>query len=340
MSDATPPAPHEGIATTAAVRSTHGGNRHVQPIFLLSMPRSGSTLAQRVLASHAEISTAAEPWVLLPHAYATRERGIAAEYTQPVAARAIREFIDGLPGGEGDYWRALRGFALELYTAAADPSARYFLDKTPRYHFILPELDLLFPDAKLIFLWRNPLAVVASICETWTRGRWTVDRWKGDLDGIIDLVDAYLGSQERAIAVNFEALVGDPLATWPTLFAYLDLNFDPSVLTAFADVDVHGTMGDPTGVHDYRELSTQPLEKWRRQLGSPWRKRWCHDWLDRIGSERLAVMGYDHDALLEELDALPSRPRLLVSDAVHGLYWRRAQRRKRAAFRRMAPRVR
>jgi len=340
MSDETPPPAHEDTATSVAVRSPHGGTRHVQPIFLLSMPRSGSTLVQRVLASHPEVSTAAEPWVLLPHAYASRERGIAAEYTQPVAARAIHEFIDGLPGGEADYWRALRGFALELYAAAADPGARYFLDKTPRYHFILPELNLMFPDAKLIFLWRNPLAVVASICETWTKGRWTVDRWQGDLDGIIDLIDAYLDSRERAVAVNFETLVSDPLSSWPTLFAYLDLGFEPSVLTAFADVDLRGSMGDPTGVHDYRELSTQPLEKWKRQLGSPWRKRWCHDWLARIGTERLAVMGYDHDAMLAELDALPSRPRLLLSDAVHGLYWRWAQRRKRAAFRRMAPRVR
>ena len=33
-------------------------------------------------------------------------------------------------------------------------------------------------------------------------------------------------------------------------------------------------------------------------------------------------------------------PHHLVSDAVHGSYWTWAQRRKRAAFRKMAPRVR
>ena len=41
----------------------------------------------------------------------------------------------------------------------------------------------MFPDAKVIFLWRNPLAVVASIVETWTKGKWNVDRWQGDLRG-------------------------------------------------------------------------------------------------------------------------------------------------------------
>ena len=63
----------------------------VRPVFLLSLPRSGSTLVQRLLASHPEVATAAEPWVMLPHLYARRERGIAAEYTQPIAARAITE---------------------------------------------------------------------------------------------------------------------------------------------------------------------------------------------------------------------------------------------------------
>ena len=317
-----------------------GESPGVQPIFLLSMPRSGSTLAQRVLGAHGAISTSAEPWLLLPHAYALRESGIATEYTQPVAARAIREFIGGLPGGEDDYWRSLRAFVLDLYTKAADPGTTYFLDKTPRYHFILPEIDRLFPDARLIFLWRNPLAVVASICETWTRGRWTVDRWKADLDGLISLVDAFGDIGDRALGINYEALVGDPLGTWPSVFSYLGLPFEPDVLTSFADVALSGSMGDPTGVHAYRELSTEPLEKWKRQLGSPWRKRWCRDWLARIGAERLAMIGYDHDALVAGLDDLPTDPRTIASDAVYGSYWRLAQRRKRAAFKRMAPRVR
>jgi len=99
-------------------------------------------------------------------------------------------------------------------------------------------------------------------------------------------------------------------------------------------------MGDPTGVHRYRELSTEPLDKWRSTLGTAWRKRWCRAYLERIGAARLAAMGYDLDELLAELDALPSSPRHVVSDAVRGTYWARAQRRKAAAFRKMAPRVR
>lgn len=312
----------------------------IQPIFLLSLPRSGSTLVQRVLAAHPQIGTAAEPWLLLPHAYALREQGMAAEYTQPLAARAIREFVATLPGGEEDYWSALRTFTLELYAAAAGPDVTHFLDKTPRYHFITPELFRMFPDAKVVFLWRNPLAVVASIVETWTNGAWNVDRWQGDLRGVAHLVEAYEEHAGRSLTVNFETLVGDPERTWPRIFEYLELPFDPGLLNTFSDVRLAGSMGDPTGVHRYQGLSTEPLEKWKGPLGHPWRKRWCRAYLDWIGPERLATMGYDADILRRELDALPSSPRKAVSDAVHGTYWTWAQRRKRAAFRKMAPRVR
>jgi hypothetical protein len=39
------------------------------PLFLLSLPRSGSTLAQRILAAHGGIATTSEPWILLPYLY-------------------------------------------------------------------------------------------------------------------------------------------------------------------------------------------------------------------------------------------------------------------------------
>ena len=311
-----------------------------EPLFVLSLPRSGSTLLQRVLGAHEQIATTAEPWLLLPHGYALRERGMAAEYTQPVAARAIREFVQQLPSGEDDYWAALAGFARELYAKAGGADSTYFLDKTPRYHFITPELFRMFPEAKCIFLWRNPLAVVSSIVQTWTKGRWNVDRWQGDLRGVPALVEAYEAHRATTLAVNYETLVTEPERTWPRIFEYLGLPFDPALLNSFADVQLKGKMGDPTGIHSYRELSTEPIEKWKGALGTIWRKRWCRAYLDWIGPARLATMGYDAADLRRQLDGLPSSPRHLLSDAVHGTYWTWAQRRKSAAFKRMAPRVR
>jgi Sulfotransferase family len=312
----------------------------VTPIFLLSLPRSGSTLVQRVLAAHPQVATAAEPWVLLPHLYATRERGIAAEYTQPIAARAIAEFLRSLPNGERDYREALHDFAIDLYTRASSEGATYFLDKTPRYHYIVDDLLETFPDARFVFLWRNPLAVVASIVETWTKGRWNVDRWQGDLHGIAPLVDAYSAHRETTLAVRYEDLVSRPTDTWPGIFDSLGLAFDEELLTRFSDVQLEGSMGDPTGVRRYTTISAEPLEKWRSTFANPYRKRWCREYLSWIGHERLALMGYDLDELLGQVDEISASPRSIASDAVHGGYWRLAQRRKRSAFKRMAPRVR
>ena len=36
------------------------------PIFIISLPRSGSTLLQRILTSHESVASASEPWLLLP----------------------------------------------------------------------------------------------------------------------------------------------------------------------------------------------------------------------------------------------------------------------------------
>ncbi|MEP6972676.1 MAG: sulfotransferase [Actinomycetota bacterium] len=294
-----------------------------QPIFLLSLPRSGSTLVQRVLASTNDIATAPEPWFLLPQAYALRERGVEAEYVQVSSARAIHEFANQLPNGIADYRSAVRDFALRLYDLhAGDGGGRYFLDKTPRYHLIIDDLFEIFPDARFVFLWRNPLAVAASIVETWAGGRWAAQRWHVDLfDGVANLTAGFRAHEDAALGVRIEDLVGDPLTAWPQVFAHLDLPFDPAVLSSFSELRLDGRMGDPTGVERYRELSTEPLEKWKGTLRSPIRKRWARDYLRWIGEERLAVMGYDLGELLRELESVPTRARGSVSDLARGTYW-------------------
>jgi len=252
----------------------------------------------------------------------------------------VREFVARMPDGEGEYRAALREFVLRLYDRAAPGPGRYFVDKTPRYHFVLPELFATFPDARYVFLWRNPLAIVASIVETWCGGKWNVDRWRGDLLGLRGLVDASVTRGKGSISVRFEDLVGGLDDAWGKLFGSLDLEFDPAVLSGFEQVRLGGSLGDPTGVGTYGQISGEPIEKWRRTLGSPWRRRWCRRYLDRLGDDRLATMGYDPMQLRESLDALGTRLGPLASDLVHGTFWNALQARKRAAFRWAAPRVR
>jgi hypothetical protein len=272
------------------------------PIFLLSLPRSGSTFVQRVLATHGEVQTTSEPWLLLPLLYSLRPLGAYAEYGHEWATIALQDFCARLPEGVGDYRAALRGFALELYARAAPGEVRYFLDKTPRYHLVLDDLFATFPEAKFVFLWRNPLAVVASIIESCSGGGLRLNDYHIDLYlGLANLIRAYEARAERVWAVRYEDLIARPDETWPAVFSYLALDYDPSALTRFQDVLLTGRVGDQIGSRRYAAPSAEPLQKWQSVLTNPLRKAWCDRYLRWIGARRLDLMGYRLDDLRAEL---------------------------------------
>lgn len=219
--------------------------RQTMPLFLFSLPRSGSTLAQRILAAHEEVDTASEPWLLLPYFYTLRNRGVYAEYNHASLVSAVEDFCETLPGGREGYVAELREFALRLYRRAAAKDARYFLDKTPRYHLISHEVIHAFPECKHLFLWRNPLSVVASLVETWGRGKWNIYRHKVDLfDGLEALIEAYKANESSVHAARYEDLVTEPETSWSGIFRYLDLSFDATLLQSFGGVRLGGRKGD------------------------------------------------------------------------------------------------
>ncbi|MET0558994.1 MAG: sulfotransferase [Solirubrobacterales bacterium] len=276
----------------------------VTPVFILSVSRSGSTLLQRIVAAHDGVATAPEPWILLPPAYSLRQRGADAEYMPRLLADAVEDFAAGLPNGEDDYLAAIRDFALDLYAKSAGEGTTHFVDKSPPYCLIAEEIIRIFPEAKFVFLWRNPLSVIASMIETW--GPWRPTFMTADLFvGWPRLLAAHAAHAERSHAVRFEDAVSGDAATWTALMDYLGIEFDPAALSRFAEVGIEGRMGDPTGRRAYTQLSAAPEDKWRTALANPVRREWCRRYLHFLGAERLAAMGYEQGALLEELAALP-----------------------------------
>jgi hypothetical protein len=285
----------------------------IKPIFIFSVPRSGSTLVQRIIAAHEGVATVSEPWLVLPHAYSFRPRGVSAEYQHPLMVDAIADFCAELPRGSEDYRRALRACILGLYELAAGDEARYFLDKSPPYCMVAEEIISLFPEGKFVFLWRNPLSVVASIIETWEP--WRPAMFRDDLFiGLPRLVSAFGSHREQSHAVRFEDLVSGDEQRWGALMDYLEIEFRPATLSRFAEVKLKGRMGDPTGARRYSSLSAEPQQKWKDTLVNPLRRAWCHRYLRYIGAERLALMGYDSTQLLRELDAQPASTKALLPD--------------------------
>jgi hypothetical protein len=314
----------------------------IQPIFIFSAVRSGSTLLQRVIAAHRQVATASEPWLLLPHAYTFRRGGVEAEYVHPLMVSAIEDFCAVLPNGSEDYRAELRACVLRLYEKAAHGPAnggdrtggdrrrgedgdstggddrangatRYFLDKSPAYCFVAQEIIELFPEGKFIFLWRNPLSIVSSIIETWEPWRPTL--FRQDLFiGIPRLATAYAANRSRAHAVRYEDLLRGGERHWRALTDYLGVEFEPDALERFSQVELGGRMGDPTGRKRYSTLSTEPQQKWKGTLSNPLRKEWCRRYLRFLGDDCLETMGYNREALVAALDAEPMSLHSFTSD--------------------------
>ncbi|MGZ8195152.1 MAG: sulfotransferase family protein [Methylosarcina sp.] len=279
----------------------------MKPLFIFSLPRSGSTLLQRVLASSSLISTLAEPWLLLPMIYPLREKGVYAEYSHKLSNLALQDFIKELPDGKQDYLAAMGSAILELYAKVSNKEARYFLDKTPRYSLVADEIIRMYPQGKFIYLWRNPLAVIASMIETQSAGRWNVFKFKIDLfDGMANLIDSYQAHSQAALSLHYESFIKSPETELKRIADYLDLEFDEAVLENFARVSFSGKMGDSRGVKSYNQLDSAPLDKWKNVINNPLRKLWCRRYLTWLGRERLTLMGYDLDALLLEMSRTKS----------------------------------
>lgn len=280
------------------------------PLFLFSLPRSGSTLVQRVLASSPEVATVPEPWVLLP-LLGMRQEGTYAKYGHKYARRAIDDFVERLDGKINGFDEELRQFVNRLYERASGDEARYFLDKTPRYHTIAPRLLEIFPDAKAIILWRNPLSIVASMIETWGDGRWNLYRYRIDLyHGLPTLIDFAKQQEDNIVTVRYEDLVRGEADAWNRLCAYLGI--DKAKLRK-SPPSLGGEMGDPNQ-DEYDGVSQAPIEKWRKTLRNPLRKWWIRSYMQWLGEKRLRTMGYSFTQLENDLRSVPQSVDRLVPD--------------------------
>lgn len=289
----------------------------VKPIFVISLPRSGSTLLQRLLASHGSIATASEPWLLIPNLYAFREAGVCADYGHQLLNIATEDFCQILPNGKADYLQSVAAFANNLYTTVAQAQGGvYFLDKTPRYVFFVKELFAMFPDAKFIFLWRNPLSIIASIAETWARGGWNLYGNHVDLfRGMESMIDAYSEFKTHVFSVTYEQLVEQTETVVSKIYNFLEVEPDGAESKSFEGVALAGRLGDPTAGKKYAVPSVASMEGWRSTINTPLRKRWAIKYLDFI-SHSGGIEGYDIETLKDQVLSVRSDKGKTLLDVV------------------------
>ena len=122
------------------------------PVFIVGMPRSGTTLTEQILASHPSIWGAGElPGV--PNASREIEAATGGSAPWPSCLEQASDAM--MAQAAAGYLAALR--------ANADAGVRWTVDKAPLNYFYLGFIALLFPDAKIIHCRRDPRDVCLSI---------------------------------------------------------------------------------------------------------------------------------------------------------------------------------
>jgi hypothetical protein len=275
-------------------------------IFLISLPRSGSTLLQRMLATSPYIDTVSEPWLLLPLSSLIEGDHTLAMYNHNFAHNAIEDFIQSLPNKHIDFYQALETFVLSLYSNKSLPNtAKYFLDKTPRYYIIIKFLSNAFPSAKFIFLFRNPLEVLASVVSTWLNNKLFLYRYFIDLyAGPHALAEGYEGLKDRAVRVNYHDLISLPNVELRRICSFLNIQFDPFMTTNFTNILLNGRMGDKEGINIYSHIDTEPLRKWKEILNTSYRKFYARRYIKHLGDKTLSHFGTNEDEMAREISSI------------------------------------
>lgn len=295
-------------------------------IFLISQPRSGSTLTQRILGSHPDIHTLAEPWLMLHPSYGMKSVGYEAEYNADWARTIVQQFLQELPTGEKAYYEGLRRMYTYLYESALTGSGKhYFLDKTPRYYHIIPELYQTFPQSDFIFLFRNPLAVVGSIITTWTKEEWhNLDDYKQDLIKAPQLLlEGISLIKNRCHVLRYEDLLIDPTREIKKIYLRMNIEFHREMINYGNNDFSHWKFGDQKMVNKQTKPDPKNLNTWVLSLNNP--KIWqvSNDYLEFLGHEILYQMGYSYRELRKTLDA--NRPQTLNSARIFGIDWMQRQ---------------
>jgi tetratricopeptide (TPR) repeat protein len=211
------------------------------PIFILGMPRSGSTLLEQILTSHSAIEGLGErddldTILMRPLVEAGDEmplheltNGIAVQKSRLVEAYA--KFIARL-GAEG--FRSLGEQFLELASHSRTTTRPRFTDKTLRNFFYVGLIHLMLPNAKIIDTRRHPLDCGWSCFRSQFAGMNFAFRLADigqDYANYVRLMDHFdRVLPGRVYRLIYERLIDDPRAELTRLFEYLEVPFEESCL--------------------------------------------------------------------------------------------------------------
>jgi tetratricopeptide (TPR) repeat protein len=244
------------LYTQERVAKPPAGHASDSPVFVVGMPRSGTSLLEQVLSSHSQVAGIGE---------------------QKIIGRLARGMFRSLlpeAGPVDDYWPAGsqvsveqrgRKYVEEAAKAAAKPAART-LDKMPgNYSHIGPIFDML-PNAHVIHSMRHPIETCVS-CFRINFGEghlWSFDlallgkeyRYYHDM---VSMWAARYG--DRILHVRYEDMVDDLERQARRLLAFIGLPFEPQCLAFHENPN---PMRTASVLQVRQPLYRSSVDKWRK----------------------------------------------------------------------------
>jgi tetratricopeptide (TPR) repeat protein len=221
------------------------------PIFIVGLPRTGTTLAERILSSHSMVESAGESFFMPAAIQRSSGPASGAGMTADMISRAARQPIE-------DIGRAYLD-AVE-YRLAGKPM---FIDKYPENFLYLGFIAKAFPDARLVHLRRDPMDTCFALYKQ------SFFRYAYSLE---DLARFYIAHErlerhwravlgERLVELHYEELVADQEGQTRRLLQCLGLPFEPACLEFERNATAVATA---SAVQVREKIHRRSIGKWRR----------------------------------------------------------------------------
>lgn len=192
-----------------------------QGIFIVGMPRSGTTLVEQILASHRDVQ-------------GLGELGELAQVLTEESGRLQRHYPDWVPEASGQDWQRLGQRYLELTGRLRDGHA-HFTDKMPNNWRALGAIRAMLPGARIVVCRRDPLENCWSCFKQFFTSGW---EFTYDIDQLALFWKSFDRAASRWVARDtghireqgYEALTENPENQIRALLEFCGLPFDPDCL--------------------------------------------------------------------------------------------------------------